>query len=112
MSEILEQIGRRIAARRKQLRMTQDELAERADVTPQTISSAERGQKSLRSENLMRVSRALGVSSDYLLTGNVTEEDLRYLSDKLAPLTPTQYRHLEDIMDSYLAALSEKEMPE
>lgn len=108
MNEMLEQIGQRIYERRKQLRLTQDDLAERADVTPQTISSAERGQKSLRSENLFRVSKALGVSSDYLLTGNVTGDDLDYLSDKLSVLTPAQYRHLEDIIDSFLATVKEK----
>ena len=109
MDALLDQIGKRIYERRKQLRLTQDDLSEMADVTPQTISSAERGQKSLRSENLLRVSRALGVSSDYLLTGNVTGDDLRYLSDKLSVLTPAQYRHLEDIIDSFLATVHEKE---
>lgn len=109
MDEILVQIGRRIFERRKQLRITQEDLAERADVTPQTISSAERGQKSLRSENLFRVSKALGVSSDYLLTGNITGVDLQYLSDKLSGLTPVQYRRLEDMIDIYLAAISEQQ---
>ncbi|MCM1296300.1 MAG: helix-turn-helix domain-containing protein [Muribaculaceae bacterium] len=109
MDEMLVQIGKRIYERRKQLRMTQDELSERAEVTPQTISSAERGQKSLRSENLFRVSKALGVSSDYLLTGNITGDDLQYLSDKLSGLTPTQYRRLEDMIDIYLAAISEQQ---
>lgn len=109
MDEILVQIGRRIFERRKQLRITQEDLAERADVTPQTISSAERGQKSLRSENLFRVSKALGVSSDYLLTGNITGDDLQYLSDKISGLTPVQYRRLEDMIDIYLAAISEQQ---
>ena len=109
MDEILVQIGKRIFERRKQLRITQDDLAERADVTPQTISSAERGQKSLRSENLLRVSKALGVSSDYLLTGSITGDDLRYLQEKLSGLTPAQYRHLEDVIDSCIAIISEQQ---
>lgn len=75
------------------------------DVAPQTISSAERGQKSLRSENLFRVSKALGVSADYLLTGAITDEDYRYLADKLSTLDSEQYRLLEDIIDSYLKAV-------
>ena len=45
MNELLLQIGKRIYDRRKQLRMTQDELADKADTTPQTISSAELGKK-------------------------------------------------------------------
>lgn len=109
MNEILEQMGMRIALRRRQLRLTQEELSERAGVMPQTISSAERAKTALRPENIIRVSAALGVSTDYLLTGRVTEEDYRYLTNKLSRLTPVQYRHLEDIIDSYLAVLPETE---
>ena len=41
MDDLLQQIGSRILSRRKQLRMTQEELAEKAGITPQTVSSAE-----------------------------------------------------------------------
>lgn len=109
MDKLLEQIGKRIHERRKQLRLTQDELAELAGVMPQTISSSERAKTALRPENVIRISHALGVSTDYLLTGSVTGEDIQYLSDKLANLTPAQYRHLEDAIDSFLAIVKEKE---
>jgi len=105
VDKFLADIGDRIYERRKQLRMSQEKLSELVDVTSQTISSAEHGQKSLRSENLFRVSKALGVSTDYLLTGSIADEDYRYLADKLSALDPEQYRHLEDIIDSYLAAV-------
>ena len=39
--DTLQQIGQRIYARRKQMNMTQEELAEQAKVTAQTISFAE-----------------------------------------------------------------------
>lgn len=107
MDELLQQIGTRIHDRRKQLRLTQDELAERAGIMPQTVSSSERGKTALRPENIIRICKALGVSTDYLLTGSVTGDDLQYLSEKLSSLTPVQYRHLEDIIDSYLAVLRE-----
>lgn len=109
MDKLLEQIGKRIHARRKQLRLTQDELAELAGVMPQTISSSERAKTALRPENVIRISQALGVSTDYLLTGSVNGDDLQYLSDKLSRLTPEQYRHLEDVIDSFLAVAQEKE---
>ncbi len=109
MDELLVQIGKRIHDRRKQLRLTQDELAERAGVMPQTISSSERAKTALRPENIIRICRALGVSTDYLLTGSVTEDDLKHLSEKLSSLTPAQYRHLEDVIDSFLAVVKEKE---
>lgn len=45
MDDLLKQIGSRILNRRKQLRMTQEELAEKAGITPQTVSAAELGKK-------------------------------------------------------------------
>ncbi len=69
MDDLLRQMGKRIYDRRKQLRMTQEELAEKAGITPQTVSTAELGKKALRPENIIRICSALDISSDYLLMG-------------------------------------------
>lgn len=71
MDDLLQQIGKRILTRRKQLRLTQEELAELAGITPQTVSSAELGKKALRPENIIRICSALKISTDYLLLGKV-----------------------------------------
>lgn len=47
MDNLLKDMGKRIFDRRKQLNMTQETLAELAHVTPQTISTAELGQKAI-----------------------------------------------------------------
>ena len=47
MENLLKDMGKRIFDRRKQLNMTQETLAELAHVTPQTISTAELGQKAM-----------------------------------------------------------------
>ncbi|MBP1736770.1 MAG: transcriptional regulator, family [Oscillospiraceae bacterium] len=106
MDMILSQIGKRILNRRKQLRITQEELAEKAGVTPQTVSSAELGKKALRPENIIKICAALEISTDYLLLGMVVDGDISVLGQKLSRLTPEQYRHLDDIIDSYIAAVS------
>ena len=106
MDDLLQQIGSRILSRRKQLRMTQEELAEKAGITPQTVSSAELGKKALRPENIIRICSALDISTDYLLLGNVNAADHSLLLSKLAAL-PIQYRHLEDIINSFILALEE-----
>lgn len=108
MDDLLNQIGDRILNRRKQLRMTQDELAEKAGITPQTVSTAELGQKALRPENIIRICSALEVSTDYLLLGKVNSHDHSALSSRISDLSPAQYRHLEDIINSFLAALREQ----
>lgn len=107
MDITLQQIGRRLYERRKQLRMTQDELAERAEVTSQTISTAELGKKAMRADTIIRVCAALDISADYLLFGHISPQDLSILSQKVSQLSPNQYRHLEDAVDSFVAVALE-----
>ncbi len=109
MDALLRQMGERISARRKQLRWTQEELAEKAGVTPQTISTAELGKKALRPANIINVCAALDISPDYLLLGKISGEDLSILSQKVSQLSPEQYRHLEDAVDSFIAVAIPKE---
>ena len=109
MSDLLKQIGERIWKRRKQLHFTQDELAERAGMTSQTISTAENGTKALRPENIIKICTALDISTDYLLLGSIAEEDKKLLYEKLSKLSSEQYRYLEDIIDSFIAAVNIKE---
>ena len=45
MDDLLKAMGKRIHDRRKQLHMTQEKLSELANITPQTVSTAELGQK-------------------------------------------------------------------
>lgn len=107
MDDLLVQMGKRIQRRRKQLRMTQDELAESAGITTQTVSTAERGEKALRPENIVRIAVALEVSTDYLLLGELTGTDYSILSTKISNLSLGQYHHLEDIINSYIATIQE-----
>lgn len=109
MDITLQEIGRRLYERRKQLRMTQDELAERADVTAQTISTVELGKKAMRADTIIRVCGALDISADYLLFGHISFQDLSILSQKISQLSPAQYRHLEDAIDSFIAVATEHE---
>lgn len=96
-------VGRRIAEKRKSLGWTQEELAERGGLTPQFVSYAESGKRAMRPENLLKLSSTLGVSVDYLLTGEITDKDLLLLSEKLSALSPSQFRIIEEIVDECLS---------
>ena len=96
----LQEIGRRIMERRKKLGLTQEALAEKGEVTTQFVSYAESGKRAMRPENLMKISEALGVSADYLLTGDVIDKDLFLISEKLQRLTPEQLRLVENLIDA------------
>ena len=49
------------------------------------------------------LSIALGVSTDFLLTGEIIDKDLLILSDKLRSLTPAQLRIVEEIIDNCIS---------
>lgn len=95
----LNEVGKRIMERRKKLGMTQEELAERCDLTTQFVSYAEAGKRASRPENLMKIAIELGVSTDYLLTGRIVDQDMLLLSEKMHMLSPAQIRIIENIID-------------
>ena len=96
---VLVEMGKRITERRKLQGLSQEELAEKADLTPQFVSYAESGKRAMRPENLLKLSKALNVSADYLLTGEIIDKDLLILSDKIKQLAPSQIRIIENIVD-------------
>lgn len=102
------EMGKRIMQRRKQMNLSQEELSELADVSPQLLSTAERGIKATRPENLLKISKALGVSTDYLLTGEITDNDLDIISEKLKILRPEQVRRIERIIDECIALCNDE----
>lgn len=95
----LTEMGQRILDRRKKLGFTQEALGERSGLTTQFVSYAESGKRAMRPENLMRMAAALGVSTDYLLTGDIIDKDKLLLSEKLDKLTPGQVRIVEAVID-------------
>lgn len=99
----LQEIGQRIIERRKKLGLTQEALAEKGEMTTQFVSYAEAGKRAMRPENLLKISSALGVSADYLLTGDIVDKDLLILSDKMRILTPSQLRIIESIIDESIS---------
>ena len=64
----------------------------------------------MRPENLLKISSALEVSADYLLTGEIIDKDLLILSDKLRRLTPSQVRTVEAIIDECNNLFNQKEI--
>lgn len=102
MEHLLTDMGLRIQALRKQMDMTQETLAECAGMTSQTISTAELGKKALRPENIVKLSRALGVSTDYLLTGRRNSVDYTIMDGKLRDIPPDEYDRIMRMIDIML----------
>lgn len=102
MNELPAGIGDRISSACKSKKMTQEALAELADVSYQTIFSAELGKKALRPENIIKISQALQVSTDYLLTGNRNTSDYITLDCKLATVDSAKYDRIMRVVDIML----------
>ena len=95
----MKEVGKRIMERRKKMGLTQEQLAEKCELTTQAVSYFESGKRAMRPENLMKISLGLGVSTDYLLTGDIIDKDKLLLSEKLDKLTPKEIRIIEGIVD-------------
>ena len=91
--------GKALQEKRKNSGLTQEALGERSGLTTQFVSYAESGKRAMRPENLMRMAAALGVSTDYLLTGDIIDKDKLLLSEKLDRLTAKQVRIVEAVID-------------
>ena len=95
----LKEMGQRIMVRRKSLRMTQEELAEKLGVSTQMISNLELGKKAIRPENLVKVCSVLELSADLILTGTNTKTAVDAVAEKLIQLTAEELQMVSEMID-------------
>ncbi|MDO5398820.1 MAG: helix-turn-helix transcriptional regulator [bacterium] len=67
-------IGSRIRSLRTEKKLTRERLAEKAEISTQFLADLESGYKGMSAATLYKLSKALCVSSDYLLFGNKNNE--------------------------------------
>ena len=95
----LKDIGKRIQQKRKQSGLTQEQLAEKMNVSVQMISNLERGNKAVRIENLVNLCQILSVSTDYILLGKEVVSDVSELTSRIAKLGNKEIRLIDVITD-------------
>ena len=98
-NEFLKEMGQRIMVRRKSLRMTQEELAEKLGVSTQMISNLELGKKAIRPENLAKICSVLELSADFILTGTNTKTAVDAVAEKLIQLTAEELQMVNEMID-------------
>ena len=103
--EINIQIGEQIRLAREQAKLTQEQFAERIDVSPQYISDLERGVVGISIPTLKRACVALGVSSDQILFGTVAEERNSAIEKRCSNLSDEEFNALLSIVDTFSAAI-------
>lgn len=70
----MQTVGERVRSRRLELGLTQNDLAEKAGISKSFLSDVECGRRSIGAENLLDLGRAMGVSLDFLMTGESSGE--------------------------------------
>ncbi len=74
-------VGERIKQARKKKNLTHEDLFASTGVTQGALSKIERGVVNVSAENLFLISRALGVTVDWLITGGDEESKLHIPDD-------------------------------
>lgn len=92
-------IGKRIHDRRRQLGYTQEQLADMMNVSIQMVSNLERGNKAIRIDNLINLSQILDVSTDYILTGKQTADDIQLLTNHISQLHDQDRKMIEMLVE-------------
>ena len=101
-------LGQRIRFLRTEANLTQEELDEKADISPVYLGEVERGQKVMGIDKFINIVKALGVSADYVLCNELPTGE-PYVFDeitvKLKKLDPKQRKTAIDILDGYIKNL-------
>lgn len=102
------EIGKRMAARRKELGLKQYQLCEMIDVNYKYVSNLETGRSAPSLEVIMRLCEALNVTPDYLLLGADIDGALKdkEITDKVDKLSDEGKKLLSGIIDVLLGDMS------
>ena len=68
-------LGSKIRARRTELKLSQEQLAEMAFVSHQYIGQLERAERKMSLETLVSIANALNVTIDFLLSDSLTADN-------------------------------------
>lgn len=104
-----QQIGNRIATRRKTLNITQAELASKAEITPSHLSSIENGKSDTTISVLSRLAFHLSTTIDYLVYGTRVSSSLSDMEKQTIDDCNSEigydYAHILNSMNQLLVSL-------
>lgn len=94
-------IGKRIANRRRQLGLKQNEVEEKAEIGYKYLSSIERGFSIPSTEVIMRLAAALNTTPDEFLVGTAHYEDeyWRSVAEQLRGMSKNQLKLASKFLD-------------
>lgn len=97
----LVEMGLRILKRRKQLKLSQEEVAEIAGISQQHVASAEKGKSGLSDASIIGLAKALQVSTEYILLGKVSDTDCEKLVELMEPFDSAELMFWQNAIRDY-----------
>lgn len=97
----LTEMGLRILKRRKQLKLSQEEVAEIAGISQQHVASAEKGKSGLSDASIIGLAKALQVSTEYILLGKVSDTDREKLVELMEPFDSAELMFWQNAIRDY-----------
>ena len=104
--EVNVKIGNQIRVARESAGLTQDRFAEMVSLAPKNVSDIERGVVGISIGTLIRICETLAISSDSILFGEVTGNDVKCISDRLSNLPSDQFEIALDIINKLFEAFA------
>lgn len=101
LGDTLSMIGTRIQRHREQIGFTREKLAEESGLSVQSIVKVESGTRNFRILSLISISRALGLSTDYLL-GLADYDDTLNIQLLLSVLDADGKAFIKDVIRLYI----------
>ncbi|MBD5549141.1 MAG: helix-turn-helix transcriptional regulator [Lachnospiraceae bacterium] len=93
-------MGERMKQQRKLLHMTQEQIAEKLNVSVKHYGGVERGNAGLSIENLIIVSDILGIDLDYLIRGEKPIENIPSRMKEIYLNSPPDKRqHIMELLE-------------
>lgn len=93
MNDIYKDAGFRIRELRESSHLSRERFAEYTEISPKFLYEIETGQKGFSADTLYKISKKLGVSSEYILSG-YSIEDENELSAILRLFSPDQIKEI------------------
>lgn len=99
MNDFNKKMGLKIKKLRERRKLTREKLGEMAEISDRFIYDVETGQKGISAETLYKLSRALNVTSDYLLfEAEENKNELSYVTEILKNLSSSELESVEKII--------------
>lgn len=109
MNNFNEQLGFRISKLREKRKLTREKLGELANISDRFIYDIETGQKGMSAETLYKLSKALNVTSDYLLFGIENSNNFNSIIGILSKLDEHNKESIEKIIIEIYKMLSKSD---